>query len=206
MKTEFETIVVGCGGIGSAALYWLSREIGGEVLGLEQFAIGHPNGSSQDHSRIIRRSYHTREYTALAAHAYTAWQTVEEEADERLVLKTGGLDLGPVGGLVEEYIRSMREEQIPHEEMDSDAIVRRWPQWRVDEGVKGVFQADGGLVDAARGIATHARLARARGATILERQPVTSIRPRDDGVEVRTEQATYSCRSLVLASGAWTGK
>src|SRR6266516_4249819 len=45
MKTEFETIVIGCGGIGSGALYWLSREIGGEVLGLEQFAIGHSNGS-----------------------------------------------------------------------------------------------------------------------------------------------------------------
>src|SRR5262245_3478346 len=65
MKTEFQTIVIGCGGIGSAALYWLARGIPGEVLGLEQFAIGHSNGSSQDHSRIIRRSYHTPEYTAL---------------------------------------------------------------------------------------------------------------------------------------------
>src|SRR5437588_5735728 len=150
MKTEFETIVVGCGGIGSAALYWLSREIGGEVLGLEQFAIGHPNGSSQDHSRIIRRSYHTPEYTALAAHAYTAWETVEEESDERLVLKTGGLDLGPEDGLVNGYIESMREEQIPHEVLESAEIRRRWPQWRVGDDIKGVFQPDGGLVDAAR--------------------------------------------------------
>ncbi len=52
--------VVGCGGIGSAALYWLSHEAakgGEEVLGIDQFELGHPNGGSQDHSRIIRLRY-----------------------------------------------------------------------------------------------------------------------------------------------------
>jgi sarcosine oxidase len=43
-KQAFEYIVVGCGGIGSAALYWLSREAGAEVLGLEQFSLGHDKG------------------------------------------------------------------------------------------------------------------------------------------------------------------
>ena len=33
-KTAFEYIVGRCGGIGSAAVYWLSREAGSEVLGL----------------------------------------------------------------------------------------------------------------------------------------------------------------------------
>src|SRR5690348_8387138 len=60
---EFDHVVVGLGGIGSAAAYWLARRGDGgrsrSVLGLEQFDIGHPNGASEDHSRIIRRSYHT---------------------------------------------------------------------------------------------------------------------------------------------------
>ena len=51
---HYEAIVVGCGGLGSAALYWLSRELGGSVLGIEQFKLGHGRGASQDHSRIIR--------------------------------------------------------------------------------------------------------------------------------------------------------
>lgn len=38
MKRSFDTIVLGCGGLGSAALYWLSTALGGEVLGPEQFA------------------------------------------------------------------------------------------------------------------------------------------------------------------------
>ena len=78
MKTAYEYIVVGCGGIGSAAAYWLAREAGGEVLGLEQFALGHDRGESQDHSRIIRLSYHAPEYTALTRHTYAAWAEVED--------------------------------------------------------------------------------------------------------------------------------
>ncbi len=35
----YEVIVVGCGGLGSAALYWLSREIGSFVLGIMRPAV-----------------------------------------------------------------------------------------------------------------------------------------------------------------------
>ena len=38
-KRAFEYIVIGCGGIGSAAVYWLSRQAGPEVLGIEQFPL-----------------------------------------------------------------------------------------------------------------------------------------------------------------------
>src|SRR5215470_7782629 len=93
MKTAYEFVVVGCGGIGSAAAYWLSGMAGSQVLGLEQFGLGHDRGESQDHSRIIRLSYHAPAYTALTPHTYAAWREVEEESGVRLVLKTGGLDL-----------------------------------------------------------------------------------------------------------------
>jgi sarcosine oxidase len=96
-KRAFEVVVVGCGGIGSAALCWLSRELGPEVLGLEQFHLGHERGASQDHSRIIRLSYHAPEYVALARHAYEAWREAEQESGVTLVLQTGGLDLEPPG-------------------------------------------------------------------------------------------------------------
>jgi sarcosine oxidase len=63
MARQFRFVVVGCGGIGSAAAYWLARECGGEVLALEQFRLGHDQGASEDHSRIIRHAYHSRVYT-----------------------------------------------------------------------------------------------------------------------------------------------
>lgn len=66
MKKHYEAIVIGCGGLGSAALYWLSRELGSSVLGIEQFTLGHTRGASQDHSRIIRLAQHQSEYATLA--------------------------------------------------------------------------------------------------------------------------------------------
>src|ERR1041384_1208579 len=92
MKRDYEYIVLGLGGFGSAAAYWLARRAGGEVLGLEQFELGHVRGESQDHSRIIRLSYHTPEYVGLAKHAYRAGADVESDSGEQLILRTGGLD------------------------------------------------------------------------------------------------------------------
>ena len=89
---DYDAIVLGLGGIGSGALYWLARRLGRRVLGLEQFEIGHVRGGSQDHSRIIRYSYHTPGYVRLAFEAYAAWAALEADAGERLIVTTGGLD------------------------------------------------------------------------------------------------------------------
>jgi sarcosine oxidase len=94
MKRNYDYIVLGCGGIGSGTAYWLARRAGREVLGLEQFALGHHNGGSQDHSRIIRLTYtyHHANYTALTPHTYTAWATLEEESAVQVVTQTGSVE------------------------------------------------------------------------------------------------------------------
>ena len=52
----FDTIVVGVGGMGSAATYELARR-GRRALGLEQFSIPHELGSSAGSTRIFRFAY-----------------------------------------------------------------------------------------------------------------------------------------------------
>src|SRR3978361_2165599 len=91
MNTDYRVIVVGCGGIGSAAAYWLGRDAGSSVLALEQFPLGHDRGASQDHSRIIRLAQHQDAYADLAPAAYATWHAVEQASGVRLVTKTGGL-------------------------------------------------------------------------------------------------------------------
>ncbi len=209
MKTAYEYIVVGCGGVGSAAVYWLAREAGPEVLGLEQFHLGHDRGGSEDHSRIIRLSYHDKAYTALTPHTYEAWAAVEEESGIRLVLKTGGLDLESVEGepkYIDGYAAAMAAAGIPHEELSAGEVMERFPQFDLDESVRGVYQADAGLVDAGKANAVHVALARARGATVLDATPVRGVRTVGDGVEVETDAETFSARRLVVTSGAWTNK
>ena len=209
MRTTYEFIVVGCGGIGSAAAYWLSREVGEEVLALEQFHLGHDRGGSEDHSRIIRLSYHAPEYTALTPHTYEAWSEVEKESGTQLVFKSGGLDLEPVESepkYVSQYAGAMRAAGIPHEELSAREVMDRFPQFRLDDNVRAVYQADAGLVDAARANATHVTLARAYGATILENTPVRRVRIVGDGVEVATDEGTFGGRRLIVAAGAWTNE
>ena len=208
MRLDYEYIVLGLGGIGSAAAYWLARRAGRDVLGLEQFAIGHTRGASHDHSRIIRLSYHTPGYVALARQAYGAWAELERDADERLILRTGGLDFGPRDGAIplEDYAASMRVAGVPFETLDAAEIMRRWPHFRLDDDIHGLYQAESGIAPAARCNAAHIRVARARGATLREHTPVTALRAVDGEVEVVAGETAYRCRKLIVAADAWTNQ
>jgi sarcosine oxidase len=207
-RHDWDAIVIGLGGIGSAAAYWLSTRLGDRVLGLEQFELGHPNGASQDHSRIIRYSYHRPDYVRLARRAYASWASVEAESGERVVTVTGGLDLWPPGAFypIEDYTGSLTAEGIPFELLDADEIRRRWPQWQLDEATTGLFQADGGLADPIRGNRAHRDLAVRRGATLRERTPVSRIRDAG-GAEyevVTADGGAYRSPRIVIAADAWT--
>jgi len=133
MKRDYEYIVVGLGGLGLGALYWLARRAGGDVLGLEQFELGHTRGASQDHSRIIRLSYHTPGYVELAKQAYQAWAVVEDEAQEKLIVKTGGLDFAPREAAIplSDYMDSLAACGVPFEHLDANEMMKRWPPLRL---------------------------------------------------------------------------
>ncbi len=203
---EVEAIVLGLGGIGAGALYWLARRLGDSVVGLERFEIGHRRGSSQDHSRIIRYSYHRPEYVRLAAHAYETWSALEEETGERLIVRTGGLDLFPAGGFIpaDTYTGSLDACGIEFEWLDAAEIRRRWPPFTVPDTVEGLYQADAGLVAAARANAAHLAAARRRGARVVELAEVTELRGGADEVEVVAGGVRYSARRAILTAGAWT--
>jgi sarcosine oxidase len=206
MRRDFEYIVLGLGGWGSAAAYWLSRRAGADVLGLEQFELGHVRGESQDHSRIIRLSYHTPGYVELAKHAYQAWAEVERDAGEQLVLKTGGLDFARRESAIPltNYSGSMDAAGVPYEHLDAAEIRRRWPQFTVTDDIHGLFQPETGIAMAARGNAAHLRMARAHGATLRDQAPVERLRAVGGEIEVTAGGATYRCRRLVIAAGAWS--
>lgn len=206
-RLDWDAIVVGLGAIGSAAAYWLSRSLGEGVLGLERFGLDHVNGSSADHSRIIRLSYHRPDYVRLAKRAYASWAEVEAEAGERIVTITGGLDLWPADPAIPkaDYTASLSAEGVPFELLDAPEIRRRWPQWRIGDDVSAMWQSQGGMADPFKGNAAHRRLAVGHGATLRERAPVSAIRDAGGGdLEVVASDATYRTGRVVLAADAWT--
>ncbi len=205
----FDVVVVGLGALGSAAAYQLSKRLGAGVLGLEQFEVGHDRGASQDHSRIIRRSYHTPGYVRLADEAYRAWREVEGEAGQELVVTTGGLDLWPHDAAIpmKDYVDSMAAEGVEFEELDAAETMRRWPQWRLTEDVRLLFQPDAGLLAAMRCNDAHRRLAREHGATLADRTRVVAIDPAGREATVRTDDGrAFTCGKVIVATDAWTNE
>jgi sarcosine oxidase len=208
VRTDWDAVVVGLGAIGSGAAYWLSRRYGDRVLGLEQYELGHSRGAGQDHSRIIRLSYHRSDYVRLARRAYAAWAEVEAEAGTTIVTRTGGLDVAPRDAAIplSDYTNAMDAEAVPYEHLDGAEIVRRWPQWRLGDEHHGLYQPDAGIADPNRGNAAHQRLARQRGATLLQHSPVTRLQDAGGGlVEVETADGSrHRAPNVVVAADAWT--
>src|SRR5213595_3873277 len=95
---HLDTIVVGLGGMGSAALYHLAGR-GVSVVGIDQFAPPHRRGSSHGGTRIIRLAYYEDpSYVPLLRRAYELWQELEADVQERLLITTGSLECGPEDG------------------------------------------------------------------------------------------------------------
>ncbi|XP_070575603.1 monomeric sarcosine oxidase-like [Ptychodera flava] len=206
----FEYIVVGCGGIGSGTVYWLSKRAGTNVLGLEQFKLGHDNGGSQDHSRIIRLLYHDECYTKLVRETFTTFEEVEKESGIQLVYRCGGVDLGHISvpecvQSIEDYAAAMDKQDLPYERLTGDQIRERFPQFNTGPDIIGLYQKDSGLVDAAMANATHIQLARKHGATIVENCKVLKLDKDTDGVHalVYTNQGIFRCRRVIITAGAW---
>ena len=207
-RDDWDVIVVGLGALGSAAAYWASSRPGTRVLGLERFELGHANGASADHSRIIRLSYHRPDYVRLAKRAYESWSIVEAEADERIVTITGGLDLWPADPAIPiaDYTDSLAAENVPFEVIDAAEIRRRWPAWHVTDDVIGMFQAQGGIADPYRGNVAHRRLAIDQGTSLVAETPVDAIREVTGAYEVDAGGTTYTAGRVIVAADAWTNE
>jgi sarcosine oxidase len=208
MPQRYRVIVIGCGAIGAATTYWLSRRLGGDaVLALEQYQLGHSRGASEDHSRVIRHAYTRPDYTALTPAAYQSWNVAERETGLQLVYRTGGLIIAARGSAGMEYVEdtaaAMTASGLPFELLNGTAVSERWPQWRLGGQHTALFDPESGILDIRRATAAHVALARARGATIRPETPVSAIAESPHGVTVTAGGESYAADQVVLAGGAW---
>jgi sarcosine oxidase len=207
VRCDFDAIVIGVGAMGSAALYHLARR-GQRVLGLEQFDIPHEKGSSHGFTRIIRLPYYEDpSYVPLLYRAFELWREAQQASGYQLLHVTGSIDAGPADSTVFlGALRSCELYSLKHEILDSAALTRRFPGYRVPRNVMALLQPDGGFLVPETSISAHVMLAQSLGAEIHAREPVMGWEPTADGVQVRTGQGWYKASRLVLTAGAWMGK
>jgi len=200
----YDAIVVGLGGMGSAALYHLARR-GAKVLGLEQFDIPHDHGSSHGETRIIRLAYAEHpDYVPLLRRAYELWRELEALTNERLLVITGGVDAGaPSSATVQGSLRACETHQIPHELLTAADLHERFPGYRLSSEMVAVLQPDGGFVLPELCVVNNVAAGRSHGAEVHTRERVTGWDRHPEGVKVSTDHGSYTARKLVLTAGPW---
>jgi sarcosine oxidase len=199
---RYDVVVVGVGGMGSAALYHLARR-GRRVLGLERFDLLHERGSSHGLTRIIRLAYFEHPgYVPLLRRAYELWRELESEAGEQLLHITGILEGGDK--ILDGVLRSCAEHDLEHEVLSGAEVARRFPAFRLPEDLDVVQQPNGGFLVSERCIVAHVAGALANGAVLRARERVLEWEETESGVRIRTSRGTVEAESLVLTAGAWS--
>ncbi len=206
---DYDVIIVGVGGMGSAAAWQLARR-GQKVLGLERYDIPHNMGSSHGVSRIIRLPYYEdAAYVPLLRRAMELWREATAASGRELMVTTGSIDASPEDdGLFQGALASARLHDLTHEVLTGAAVNARFPGYNLPATHRALFQPEGGLIASERAIVAHVEMAQALGATIHAREAVARWEAGSggEGVTVVTNKAAYRANRLVLTAGAWMGE
>jgi sarcosine oxidase len=201
---QYDVIVLGLGGMGSAAAAALARR-GTTVLGLEQFGFAHHRGSSHGRTRIIRTAYYEHPaYVPLVRRAFTLWAELEARTGRKLLTPCPCLTVGEPDG---ELIRGVRRAAVEHglsvEPLTAKEVEARFPQFRVPDGFAGVLEQSAGFLAVEDCVQSHIDDAFAHGADLRADEPAVEWRAVGDGVEVKTAKGSYTAGRLIITAGAW---
>lgn len=200
----YDAIVIGTGGVGSAALMQLAQR-GLRVLGIDRFPPGHDRGSSHGESRVIRMAYFEHaDYVPLLRRAYQLWETLEQETAQRLFERVGLLEIGPADGIVVPgVLKSAAEHGLSVEKLSASQVHQRFPGLYVPNAMEAVFEADAGYLRVESCVVAHALAATRAGAELHVGEAVQSWRASPGQVEVMTDRGTYRAARLIITAGAW---
>lgn len=202
---SYDSIVIGAGVIGASAALHLAQH--GSTLLIERFEFLHERGSSHGGSRIFRHAYEDAGHVRLAQAADRAWQDIEAMTGERLLLRTGGIDIGPAGGSeIASIAAALKAAGSEFEVVTGSSAAERFPAFALDDSSEVVFQPQAGILPATRVVATLLRAAAASGVELHDSETVTGVRGVPGGVEVVTERGRYSAGRVVVAAGPWLGR
>ncbi len=200
-------VVVGVGGMGSAACLQLARA-GLRVLGVDQFSIPNTRGSSHGATRILRLGLHeSARYVPLVLRAVELWDEIGTQCGERLFHRIGSLDVSEPGGAIfQGSLKSCRACGIAHEVLDAAEVRRRFPALNPPGFMQAVLQPGSGFVLPEAAITAQVNLAIAAGAEIHGHERVLGWDRKGGHFVLRTDRGIYEAGQIVVTAGAWIGK
>lgn len=201
---NYDAIVLGLGGMGSATAATLSRR-GLRVLGLEQFDRGHSLGSSHGHTRIIRTAYYEHpDYVPLCQSAFAAWYDLEQRTGMNLLTQCPCLSLGPKNSeLIQGVTAAAEQHRLDVQQLGPGRLRQWYPQFRLDDDIFGMMETASGFLYVDDCVRTLQDDASAHGAELRFGEPVLEWKVASDTVAVRTAWETLSAARLIVSAGPW---
>lgn len=203
----FDLAVIGLGAMGSATAFHAARA-GASVIGFDRHLPPHHFGSSHGLTRVIREAYFEHpSYVPLLQRAYALWQGLEAEWGEPLLELTGGLMIGrPESEIVTGCLASARQFGLPHELLDTEQILARYPAFALPEGYAAVAEPRTGFLRPEVCIRAHLELARRAGCEIHAPATVLGWEKAAEGFAIRAGGQIWHARKLVVSAGAWLSR
>lgn len=205
-SSQYDCIVVGLGAMGSAALYQLMRR-GVRALGIEQFRLGHDQGSSHGRTRAFRTAYADMTYAKMAGEALPRWKQLEVRAGRKLIELVGALSFA---GEDNEHFRRVNAVhdvlQLPYEVLSGREASRRFDAFTLGDDTVACYARRNGLLHADRCLDAMQTLAVQGGAEIWEETGVDRIETKGNGVAVRAGDRFAHATHVVITAGPWLGR
>ncbi len=212
-KQHFDCIVIGFGGMGSAALRYaaMTRR---SVLGIDQHGPAHTHGSSHGQTRVIRKSYFEHpDYVPLLLESYELWDELNRRhrtkpETKELLTQCGILQIGPPDGeVVTGVLTSAAAYDLKVERFTSAQISHRLPILKVPDNHEGVFEPDGGFLRVELCVAAYLKQAMVHGAELLSNTAVTRVElGGGDRLRVHTSDGEFTADQVIVAAGAWSSQ
>ena len=201
---ETNTVVLGLGAMGSAALYHLALR-GVPALGVEQFRLGHDRGSTHGPSRVFRPFYANPLYVEMARAAQDQWQELERRARTRLLRLNGQLVMAqPDNTTFQESLEVLRASNEPHDLLTRDQLAQRLPMMQLPPGATACWVPRAGFLEPDRALSILAAEARKAGAAIWDAQSVTEFNAGNGHLELIAPDRRILCQRLICTAGSWT--
>src|SRR5258708_10092220 len=146
-QRRYDVAVIGAGVFGGWTAWHFARR-GQRVVLIDAYGPAHSRASSGGESRIIRMGYGADElYTRWAMRSLLQWKEFFGAEHRMLFQQTGVLWLAGEDDLqLRQTIFTLKRCEVPFEEMDRDALERRFPQIAFDDVTFVVFEPYSGVL------------------------------------------------------------
>ena len=211
-RSEYDVIIVGAGGHGLAAAYYLAKEHNiTNVAVLEKGWLG--GGNTARNTTVIRSNYLYTESARLYDHALCLWEGLAQEINYNLMFSQRGVmalahNVHDVQ-ILKRHIHANRLNGIDSEWLDPGQAKTFCPPLNISSSTR--YPIVGASLQRRGGVARHdgvawgfARAASERGVHIIENCAVTGINRGPDGrvVGVETTRGTIGAKKIALSAAA----